>query len=81
MFKAVYTKDNKLYIDMTLSESTTITTSIPQANGITLLNELKRVLMNSGERFISFSGIETKEDLQACFPEDYEKLEKIFNGG
>jgi len=78
MIKEIKIKDKRLYIEIQQTESTSITTSMPLAEGLTLLNKLKSVLMKSNEKFISFSGIKTKEELKSCFPDDYENIEKLF---
>ena len=77
MIKDIKVQDKKLYIEIQQTENTSITSSMPLAEGMSLLNKLKSLLMQNNEKFISFSGINTKEELKSCFPDDYERIEKL----
>lgn len=78
MIKDIQIQDNQLKIEIQQTESTSVVSYLPIADGVKLLNKLKSLLLKNDEKLISFTGLNTKEEIKSCFPKDYDKLVKIF---
>lgn len=78
MIKDIQIQDNQLKIEIQQTETTSVVSYLPIADGTKLLNKLKSLLLQNNERFISLNGLKTKEEIKSCFPEDYDRLVEIF---
>lgn len=79
--RAQITQDNSgnLKLEIEITQGTHLISSISVPEATRLLNEIKSVLRNKGERFITMSGINSKEDLELNFPNEYQKIETLFS--